>query len=121
MPFDVHSESLGGNTDWTRLRLRFVATRAHDAIQLTSGDGGAFSGTAWFAGVAIEEVSSDGEWPAGVAVQAFGPAYRYPIGGWIYLHIEGAPYERGYQHGHLMAREIPEYLERSAADLGSRD
>jgi len=47
------------------------------------------------------------------------PAYRYPSAGWIYLHIEGAPYERGYQHGHLMAREIPEYLDRCAAELGS--
>ena len=51
--------------------------------------------------------------------QTFGPAYRYPAAGWIYLHIEGKPYERGYQHGHLMAREIPEYLARCAADLGS--
>src|SRR5205807_1411585 len=39
--------------------------------------------------------------------------------GWTYLHIEGQPYERGYQHGHLMAREIPEYLARCAADLGT--
>ncbi len=52
------------------------------------------------------------------AVETFGPAYRYPAAGWIYLHIEGKPYERGYQHGHLMAREIPEYLARCAADLG---
>jgi hypothetical protein len=53
-------------------------------------------------------------------VQSFGPAYRYPSEGWIYLHIEGAPYERGYQHGHLMAREIPEYLERCAAQLSGK-
>ena len=33
---------------------------------------------------------------------------------------KATPYERGYQHGHLMAREIPEYLERCAADLGSQ-
>src|SRR5262249_8437532 len=32
---------------------------------------------------------------------------------------EGSPYERGYQHGYLMAREIPEYLERCAADMGT--
>ena len=61
-----------------------------------------------------------GDWPAREAVQTFGPAYRYPSAGWIYLHIEGKPYERGYQHGHLMAREIPEYLERCAADLGGK-
>ena len=56
--------------------------------------------------------------PSREAVRTFGPAYRYPAAGWIYLHIEGQPYERGYQHGYLMAREIPEYLERCAADLG---
>ena len=27
--------------------------------------------------------------------------------------------EGGYQHGHLMAREVPEYLDRCASDLGS--
>ena len=61
------------------------------------------------------------DWPIREAVQTFGPAYRYPAAGWIYLHIEGKPYERGYQHGHLMVREIPEYLERCAALLGSKE
>lgn len=28
--------------------------------------------------------------------------------GWIYLHIEGAPRERGFQHGYLLAEEIRE-------------
>ena len=78
-----------------------------------------FKGKAWFEGVCLDEASSADAWPAREAVQTFGPAYRYPAAGWIYLHIEGKPYERGYQHGHLMAREIPEYLERCAADLGS--
>jgi len=26
--------------------------------------------------------------------------------GWIYLHLEGKPFERGFQHGYLLAREI---------------
>ena len=56
-------------------------------------------------------------WPAPAAVTTYGPAYRYPVGGWIYLHVEGQPYERGYQHGHLMAKEIPQYMERCAAEL----
>lgn len=38
--------------------------------------------------------------------------YRYNIGGWIYLHIEGEPYERGYQHGYLLADEIVDVIER---------
>lgn len=89
---------------------------------LTAGNGGSLGGKAWFAGVRVEEIpSSNDEWPARNAVETFGPAYRYPAAGWIYLHIEGEPYERGYQHGHLMAREIPEYLERCAATLGSKD
>ena len=119
MPWDVHSVSVGGTQAWTRLSLEFVASRAQDAILLTAGAGGNMRGKAWFEGVCLEEASGEGEWPVREAVQTFGPAYRYPSAGWIYLHIEGAPYERGYQHGHLMAREIPEYLDRCAAELGS--
>ena len=79
------------------------------------------AGRAWFEGIQLEAISSDDDWPAREAVETFGPAYRYPAAGWIYLHIEGKPYERGYQHGHLMAREIPEYLERCAALLGYKE
>src|SRR5436190_22787263 len=57
--------------------------------------------------------------PDSASVVRYGPAYRYPQSGWTVLHIEGAPYERGYQHGRLMAREIAELIvdmarERSA-------
>jgi len=31
--------------------------------------------------------------------------YRYEKEGWIYVHIEGAPYERGFQYGFLVADE----------------
>ena len=31
--------------------------------------------------------------------------------GWIYLHIEGFPEERGFQHGYLLAKEIKESLD----------
>ncbi len=119
MPWDVHSVSVGGTQPWTRLSLKFIASRAQDAIVLTAGSGGSARGKAWFEGICLDEVSAADEWPVREAVQTFGPAYRYPSAGWIYLHIEGAPYERGYQHGHLMAREIPEYLDRCAAELGS--
>jgi len=122
MPFDVHSASVGGTEPWTRLSLQFVASRAEDRILLSVGNGGSFHGRAWFEGVELKEIPSSGdEWPASEAVETFGPAYRYPAAGWIYLHIEGQPYERGYQHGHLMAREIPEYLGRCAALLGSKE
>jgi hypothetical protein len=120
MPFDVHSESIGGTRDWTRVSLRFIASRAQDAILLTAGSGGVLGGKAWFEDVRLDEVSSQGEWPARESVRTFGPAYRYPARGWIYLHIEGKPYDRGYQHGYLMAHEIPEYLERCAFDLAGK-
>ena len=122
MPFDVHAASLGGTRPWIRVSLKFVASRSQDQILLTAGEGGSFRGKAWFEGVHLDEIaSSDEEWPARDAIQTFGPAYRYPAAGWIYLHIEGEPYERGYQHGHLMSREIPEYLKRCAAVLGSKE
>jgi hypothetical protein len=49
------------------------------------------------------------------SVQRYGPAYRYPQAGWIVLHIEGEPYERGYEHGRLMASEIAAALRCFAA------
>ena len=36
----------------------------------------------------------------------YNQGYRYEENGWIYLHIEGKPYERGFQHGKLLAQEI---------------
>lgn len=120
MPLDVHSESLGGTRNWRRLSLKFTATRSQDRIVLSAGNGGAATGRTWFAGVSLEEVSSRDQWPSRAAVKTFGPAYRYPTGGWIYLHIEGEPYERGYQHGYLMAHEISQYIDRCAAELDSK-
>ena len=35
---------------------------------------------------------------------------RHEKGGWIYLHIEGKPDERGFQHGYLLAKEIKEAI-----------
>ena len=48
--------------------------------------------------------------PDPASVERFGAGYRYPQAGWIVLHIEGEPYERGYQHGRLMAPEIARFV-----------
>src|SRR5690349_1961498 len=56
--------------------------------------------------------------PDPASVERFGPAYRYPQAGWIVLHIEGEPYERGYQHGRLLAREIADYAKSMATSRG---
>ena len=37
-------------------------------------------------------------------------AYRYDKNGWIFLHIEGEPFERGFQRGYLTANEIDEFF-----------
>ena len=47
--------------------------------------------------------------PDPAAVTRQGSGWRFPQDGWIVVHIEGTPYERGYQHGHLLAREIVDY------------
>jgi Phospholipase B/Peptidase family M1 domain len=120
MPFDVHSESLGGTRPWTKLALKFTATRSQDHIALEVADGGAFSGKAWFEGVSLEEVAQTSGLPQKATLKTFGPGYRYPSAGWIYLHIEGEPYDRGYQHGYLMAREIEQYIDRCASQLDSK-
>jgi len=33
-------------------------------------------------------------------------AYRFELGGWIYVHLEGSPERIGFQHGYLLAPEI---------------
>ncbi|HEY2155840.1 MAG TPA: C45 family autoproteolytic acyltransferase/hydrolase, partial [Isosphaeraceae bacterium] len=55
------------------------------------------------------------------AVERYGPPYRYPKAGWIVLHIEGEPYERGYQHGRLLAPEIADYVKTLAGRRSARD
>lgn len=39
-------------------------------------------------------------------VVKYGPGYRFEENGWVYIHIEGKPYERGFQHGYLAAPEL---------------
>ncbi len=39
-----------------------------------------------------------------------GTAARRESNGWIFLHIEGKPFARGFQHGYLLAKEIAESL-----------
>lgn len=37
-------------------------------------------------------------------------AYRHERGGWTFIHLEGSPKDRGFQHGYLMAEEIKENI-----------
>jgi hypothetical protein len=58
--------------------------------------------------------------PDPASVQRYGPAYRFPQAGWIVLHVEGEPYQRGYQQGRLLAPEIAGYLRCFAATLSPK-
>ena len=49
-----------------------------------------------------------------VAVTRYESAWRFPQDGWIVVHIEGTPYERGYQHGRLLSPEIVDYCQTIA-------
>ena len=53
--------------------------------------------------------------PDPASVTRHGPAWRYPQSGWHVVHIEGSPYDRGFQHGKLLAAEIADYIESIAA------
>src|SRR5207253_4768862 len=59
--------------------------------------------------------------PDPASVKRYGPAYRFPQSGWIVVHIEGEPYERGYQHGRLLAPEILGYLKCFATTQGPKN
>ncbi|HEX3084955.1 MAG TPA: hypothetical protein VHP99_10560, partial [Pyrinomonadaceae bacterium] len=37
-------------------------------------------------------------------------SYRFERNGWIYVHLEGAPEQIGYQHGKLLAKEIEDLI-----------
>lgn len=39
-----------------------------------------------------------------------GKGYRFDKNGWIYLHIEGGAFERGFQHGFLLHEELATIL-----------
>src|SRR5260370_35674736 len=77
MPFDVHSASVGGTHEWTRLTLSFIATRAQDRILLPVGSGGAFKGKAWFEGVSIHDPSNQDAWPAAEPLTRYRPPHPY--------------------------------------------
>ncbi|MEW6553959.1 MAG: hypothetical protein AB1384_06705 [Actinomycetota bacterium] len=45
------------------------------------------------------------------AIVSYEGGYRFDYNGWVYLHIQGEPYERGFQHGYLVAPELAEIKE----------
>jgi hypothetical protein len=120
-PFTNHSPAVGATTEWREVTTVFVATRAADRIGLHLGYNGGASGTAWFDDVRLEEVEDIAAVVPEETIQRYEKAFRFTDRGWIFLHIEGKPYSRGFQHGYLMANEIAAYMEKLAVLQNSAD
>jgi len=113
-PFTNHSPSLGGAAAWQKVETLFIASRSGDRVRLHLGYNGNAIGKAWFDDIRVEEVDDISAYIPMETVKWFGPAFRYTDKGWIFIHIEGKPYQRGYQYGYLLAEEITAYMRKLA-------
>jgi hypothetical protein len=113
-PFTNYATVAGGTQGWRRSEILFFATQHVDRVRLHLGLNGKAAGTAWFDDVRLEEVQDISEYIAPETVRWFGPAFTYTDKGWTIVHIEGEPYERGYQFGSLLAKEIVSYMDKLA-------
>lgn len=113
-PFTNHSSTAGATRPWTRVESLFIATRPLDSVRLHLGKNGTATGVADFDDVRVEKVDDPHALVPRERVRWHGPAYRYDDLGWIFVHVEGEPYERGFQHGALLADEIAAYANKLA-------
>ena len=119
-PFTNASQSAAGTAE-RRLSVLFLATSPTDRAQLHLGRNGQATGAASFSDLQLEKVEDVTAFVPLETVRWAGKGFRYEMGGWTFLHIEGAPYARGRQHGELMAEEIVRFmtklgLQKDAAD-----
>ena len=120
-PFTNHSPAVGGTRDWTRVETTFVATAAADRVRLDLGRNGTATGRAWFDDVTLAEVGDITEVIPLERVRWEGPAFRYEDRGWIFVHVEGAPYARGRQLGKLVSEEIAAYIQKLSIRRDAKD
>ncbi len=111
-PFTNHSPAVGGDADWTRVETLFIATQASDRIRLHLGYNGTARGVALFDDIQVEKVDDISDYIPMETVRWSGPGFRYDDKGWIFVHIEGEPFDRGFQYGSLVADEIAEYIRK---------
>jgi hypothetical protein len=108
-PFTNASQSVAGTSE-RQVAVLFLATSPSDRVQLHLGRNGKATGAASFSDVRLEKVEDVTAFIPMQTVRWAGRGFRYEMGGWTFLHIEGAPYARGRQHGELMADEIVRYM-----------
>jgi hypothetical protein len=120
-PFTNHSPAVGASADWTRVETLFIATRSRDRVRAHLGLNGTATGRAWFDDLAVDAVDDITALIPWETVRWSGEGYRYDDRGWIFVHIEGAPYARGRQFGELVAAEIAEYIRKLSVAQSAKD
>ena len=120
-PFTNHSPAVGGDSEWTHVETLFIATRSKDRVRLHLGHNGTATGRVWFDDVRVEKVEDITEFIPAETVRWYGDGYRYDDRGWIFVHVEGEPYDRGYQYGALVADEIVDYITKLAYQRNPKD
>jgi len=108
-PFTNASQSVAGTSE-QNISTLFLATSPSDRVRLHLGRNGKATGAVTFSAVKLEKVEDVTAFIPMETVRWAGKGFRYEMGGWTFLHIEGAPYARGRQHGELMADEIVRYM-----------
>ncbi len=119
-PFTNASQSVGGTSE-RRVSVLFLATSPTDRAQLHLGRNGKATGAATFSEVRLEKVEDVTQFIPLQTVRWAGKGFRYEMGGWTFLHIEGSPYARGRQHGELMAEEIVRYMTKLGIQKNAAD
>ncbi|GLH71847.1 hypothetical protein GETHLI_03490 [Geothrix limicola] len=119
-PFTNASQSVAGTSE-RQISMLFLATSPSDRVQLHLGRNGKATGTAAFSHVKLEKVDDVTAFIPMQTVRWAGKGFRYEMGGWTFLHIEGAPYARGRQHGELMADEIVRYITKLGVQKNAAD
>ena len=120
-PFTNHSPALGATRDWEKIEVLFIATRKTDQIRLHFGSNGKTRGKIWFDEIQLEKVEDISQYIPPETVSWFQEGFRYDDQGWVFVHIEGEPYERGYQYGYLVAEEMVAYMNKLAIEANEDD
>ena len=102
---------------WGRFRLdpgkhRLRGDVPQDRVRIHFGANGAATGKIWIDDLELEEVQDLRDLISPEAVRWASNGFRYDDGGWIFVHTEGAPYERGYQFGYLLAQEMGQFISK---------
>ncbi len=105
----------------SRVSAFFFATLNTDHVQVHLGRNGKATGTVWVDDVRLEEVDDITSYIPLESVRWAGKGFRYDEAGWIYVHIEGEPYERGRQFGELVPQEIVRYMEKLGIQRNKAD